>query len=286
MTARRRRGPATLVALVLAWGLSTGGAGAADRYLLPEGDGEVLTLLLLGSDEGPPRGPDPLQGRADAFQILFVSADRQHATFVSVPRDAWVNVAGRGNGRINGCLVGGAQRCVDTVEQEFGIEVDGYLVTSMQAFKHAVQAFGGVTVDVGTPVSDGGTAITSTGVQQLTGSQALTYGRDRKNRSGGDFARSQAQAELLAAAHAQVVERPNPDQVLRAASVLRQHTLTDLSGPQLAQLAFEALRLPPDNVQRVLAEGDHASIGGAAVVRLRSSAYAVIQEAADDARVG
>lgn len=282
MRRRLRAGLAVAMAVLL----TAGAASATDRYLLPEGDGQPLTLLLLGSDEGPPRGPDPLQGRADAFQLLFVSADRQHATFVSIPRDSWVNVAGRGNSRINSCLLGGGERCVETVEREFGIEVDGYFVTSMQAFKDAVQAFGGLTVDVPTPVYDGGASIPSAGEQELTGSQALTYGRDRKNRAGGDFARSQAQAELLAIAHAEVVANPNPDHVLRAAAALRRHTLTDLPGPQVAKLAFEALRLPPENVQRVLAEGDNATIGGAAVVRLRSSAYAVIKDAAEDAQVG
>ncbi|MFA9446372.1 LCP family protein [Egicoccus sp. AB-alg6-2] len=281
------RGLHRLFVAALVAGLLFGGSAVAlDRYALPAGDGEVLTLLLLGSDEGPPRSADPFRGRADGFQILFVSGDRQHATFVSVPRDAWVPVAGRGNGRINNCLLGGGERCMATVENEFGIEVDGYLVTSMDAFKAAVNAFGGLTVDVATPVSQGGASITSAGVQQLTGSQALTYGRDRKTRAGGDLTRSRAQAELLAVGHRQLVAEASPDRVLDVVSILRRHTVTDLSGPQLARLGFEALQLPPDNVQRVVAEGDNAFVGEAAVVRLRASAYQVIRDAADDARVG
>lgn len=284
MTAVRAR---RLVGLLAAAMLLLGGSAlAVERYsTLPGGDDGVLTLLLLGSDEGPPRSADITAGRADAFQILFVSGDRQHATFVSVPRDSWVNVAGSGNGRINNCLLGGGERCTATVEQVFGVEVDGYLATSMDAFKAAVDAFGGVTIDVAVPVSQGGADITEAGVQRLTGSQALTYGRDRKTRAGGDFTRSQAQAEILATGHAQVVADPSPDRVLDAVSIVRRHTVTDLSGPQLARLAFEALRLPPANVQRVLAEGYDAKVGDAAVVKLRDSAYTLIQNAADDARV-
>ena len=284
MRVRARR----LVAAVAAATLLLGGSAAAvERYTaLPGGDGEVLTLLLLGSDEGPPRSADITAGRADGFQILFVSGDRQHATFVSVPRDSWVNVAGSGNGRINNCLLGGGERCMATVEQVFGIEVDGYLATSMDAFKAAVNAFGGLTVDVATPVHNGGASITSPGLQDITGSQALTYGRDRKTRAGGDFTRSRSQAELLAIGHATVVASASPDRVLDVVSILRRHTVTDLSGPQLARLGFEALQLPPENVQRVLADGVDAMVGKAAVVKLRDSAYAVIRDAADDARVG
>lgn len=276
-----------LIALVAVGTLAIGTAGVAlERFLLPSGDGEVLTLLLLGSDEGPPRGTNPVPGRADGFQLLFVSGDRQHATFVSIPRDAYIPVAGRGTTRINSCLVDGPDSCVTTVENEFGVQVDGYLLTSMDAFKHAVGDFGGLVVDVPTPVYDGGAEIPQAGEQQLTGSQALTYGRDRKNRAGGDFARSQAQAELLAIAHREVVAAGDVRRILDAVTILRRHAITDLSGPQLVRLGFEAMRLPPDNVQRVLAPGNHAMAGAAAVVRLQGSAYEVIRDAAEDGRVG
>jgi polyisoprenyl-teichoic acid--peptidoglycan teichoic acid transferase len=281
-----RRGPiALLVALLLL--CSSAAAATVDRFLLPQvGDEEVLTLLLLGSDEGPMRSANPLVGRADGFQLLFVSGDRQHATFVSIPRDAYVSVHGRGTTRINACLVNGPENCVTTVEQEFGVEVDGYLLTSMHGFARAVGAFGGLTVDVPTPVFDGGHDIPSAGVQHLEGFQALTYARDRKNRPGGDFGRSQAQAELLAIAHRDVVEAGELDAVLEAVKILRRHTVTDLSGAELIRLGFEALQLPPENVQRVLAPGNHAMAGAAAVVRLESRAYELIRDAAADARIG
>jgi polyisoprenyl-teichoic acid--peptidoglycan teichoic acid transferase len=283
---RRRRRLALLTALILLLG-ATAATAAADRMLLPPAEGDdVLTLLLLGSDEGPNRSQNPLSGRADGFQLLFVSGDRQHATFVSIPRDAWIPVVGRGTTRINSCLVNGPENCVATVQREFGIEVDGYLVSSMRGFARAVDAFGGLTVDVPTPVFDGGYDIPSAGVQHLEGLQALTYARDRKNRPGGDFGRSQAQAELLALAHADVVEGGDIGAVLDAVKVLRRHSVTDLAGPTLIRLGFEALQLPPENVQRALAPGYHSTAGAAAIVRLEPGAYDLIRDAAADGRIG
>jgi polyisoprenyl-teichoic acid--peptidoglycan teichoic acid transferase len=274
----------TTVVLLLA---ATAATAASDRLLLPRaGDDDVLTLLLLGSDEGPNRSENPLSGRADGFQLLFVSGDRQHATFVSIPRDAWIPVPGRGTSRINACLVSGPETCVATVQQEFGVEVDGYFVSSMRGFARAVDAFGGLTVDVPTPVFDGGYDIPQPGVQHLEGLQALTYARDRKNRPGGDFGRSQAQAELLAIAHTDVVEAGDLGRVLEAIKVLRRHSVTDLSGPTIARLGFEALQLPPENVQRVLAPGYHSMAGAAAIVRLEPSVYGLIDDAAADGRIG
>jgi polyisoprenyl-teichoic acid--peptidoglycan teichoic acid transferase len=282
----RRRWIPLAVALLLLVG--TAASASVERFLLPPvGEGEdVLTLLLLGSDEGPNRSANPLVGRADGFQLLFVSADRQHATFVSIPRDAWIPVTGRGTTRINACLVDGPETCVSTVEREFGVSVDGYFVTSMRGFARAIDAYGGITVDVPTPMYDGGYDITTAGEQHLEGLQALTYARDRKNRPGGDFGRSQAQAELLAIAHADVVRQGDIEQVLEAVKILRRHSVTDLSGPQLVRLGFEALQLPPENVQRVLAPGNHGTAGAAAVVRLQGGAYDLIRDAAADGRIG
>lgn len=276
-----------LVAIAVVVALLAGtGALAGERLLLapPGGDG-VLTLLLLGSDEGPSRSGDPLAGRADGVQLLFVAEDRRHATFVSIPRDSWMSVAGRGNSRINACLVRGPEPCVTTVEQEFGIEVNGYLMTSMRGFVNAIETFGRMTVEVPTPVFNGGADITTAGEQQLTGSQSLTYARDRKNRPGGDFDRSRAQAELLAIGHAEVVRAGDLGAVLDAVAVVRRHTVTDLRGPQLVRLGFEAMRLPPENVERTIAPARVGAVGAASVVFLDDRAYDLIRDAADDARI-
>ena len=282
MTRRWRYRFTTLT--VLAFLLFGGTAVAVESLLLPQGRGEVLTFLLLGSDEGPPRGGDVRSGRADGVQLLFVSADRQHATFVSIPRDAYVAVPGRGQTRIGHCLVNGPSTCVATVEQEFGLSVDGYVLTSMQGFANAVQRFGGLTVDVPTPVFDGGSPIPDAGEQHLTGSQALTYARDRKNR-GGDVVRSQAQAELLALAHAETVQGGNLRAVTDALTVLRRHSFTDLSGAELTRYAFQAMRLPPGNVERTVATGSGAMIGGASMYRLDQQARDRIANAADNGRL-
>lgn len=284
MSGRRRLLAALTLTAVLAAATSV---AANDRLLLPDAgeDDRALAILLLGSDEGPQRSARPIPGRADGVQLLFVAPDRQHATFVSIPRDSWMPVTGRGTTRINSCLVESPEACVSTAEQEFGIEIDHYLVTSMRGFANATEAFGGLVVDVPRPVFDGGASIPEAGEQRLRGSQHLTYARDRKNRPGGDFERSQAQAELLAIAHRDVFEDGSLRAVTDAVAILRQHTLTDLSGPQMLRLGFEAMHLPPDNVQRELAPARHGQAGAASVVFLEDAAYALIRDAAEDGRI-
>ena len=245
-------------------------------------DGRVLTVLLLGSDAGPPRSGDPLRGRADGFQLLFVSADRQHASILSVPRDSWVPVAGRGNGRINSCLTGGPQLCVRTVEQLWGLRVDGWVATSMWGFAEAVSEFGGLVVDVTRPVSDGGENITRTGLQGINGYQALTWARDRKSRPGGDFTRSRAQGELLAIGQAHLHADGSAEAAQRVASIVARHSATSFSNAELASYALQALRLPPGNVRRIGLPGRPGWAGPASVVFLEPNAAAIVADAAAD----
>jgi polyisoprenyl-teichoic acid--peptidoglycan teichoic acid transferase len=284
VTGIRRTLALALATCVLAAATVTA-AVAGSGWRVAAGDGDTLALLLLGSDEGPPRSGQVDGGNADGFQLLFVSGDRQHATFVSVPRDSYVQVPGVGRARINTCLYEGPERCVDTVRAVFGVEVDGYLLTSMRGFTRGVNRAGGIEVDVPSSLRVGGTSI-APGRQVLDGPEALVYARDRKNRSGGDFGRAEAQAELLAEAHRAIVADGSAGAIFRALTELRRHTLTDLSGPELAQLAFEAVQLPPENVERVLLPGQLGTAGPASVVLLSPGADALVQDAADDGRIG
>jgi polyisoprenyl-teichoic acid--peptidoglycan teichoic acid transferase len=256
---------------------------------------QPLAILLLGSDAGPPREDFTLTGRADGFQLLFVSADRQNATIVSIPRDSWVPVPGFGETKINACLTRGPENCVETVESAFDITIDAYFVTSMWGFADAVNEFAGcppgpgectrgITVDVAFTCTSqcGGLPIERAGPQQLNGYQALTYARVRKGREGGDFGRSQGQAELLALAHAEMRAEGSVARMMDALRILRRHSATDLTMPQLARLGLDAMRLDPANVERQLAPSVVATIGAASAVRLLPEAYPLIADAADN----
>jgi LCP family protein required for cell wall assembly len=271
-----------IVLAVVAATVATSAVGAAVIHRADAAEGRVLTVLLLGSDTGPPRAGDPASGRADGFQILFVSADRQHASIVSVPRDSWVPVAGRGTSRINSCMTSGPQTCVSTVEQLWGLRVDGWVLSSMWGFADAVNDFGGLVVDVTRPVSDGGENITSTGLQAINGYQALTWGRDRKTRPGGDFTRSRAQAELLAVGQAHLHARGTPDAAQLVADIVRLRARTSFSDAELAAYALQAMQLPPGNVRRVGLPGRPGWAGPASVVFLEANAAGIVADAAAD----
>lgn len=301
MTPRpRARRTAVLAAMSAVLLVLPGLASAVGRISAQAPSGAVTTILLLGSDDGPPREGDPRSARADAIHLVFVSGDRQHATFVSFPRDSWVPVAGLGTTKINACLTRGPENCVATMEALFGITIDGYLLTSMWGFAEAVNEFvgcqpgpdtpcqRGLTIDVKDPCSEncGGVPIPERGVQQLTGYESLAYARHRKTRPGGDFARSQAQAEILTLAHEAVLVEGSLLRAMDAARILHRHVITDLDAVTLARLAVETMNLTAANVRREFAPSRLGTEGEASVVYLEPGVDALVADAAADGRVG
>ncbi|MDX1658249.1 MAG: LCP family protein [Nitriliruptorales bacterium] len=273
----RRALVAFLAPLLVAAGLQ-----AAPQLLYQPVEDDVITVLLLGADQGPPRGGSPLDARADAFHLLVVSPDRKHASFLNFPRDSWVPVAGVGTTKINACLVGGPERCVATVENLFDTKVDAWFVTSMHGMADAFADFGGVEVDVETPVYDGGADITETGPQVLRG-EALTFARDRKNRSGGDFRRTEAQGELLIAAHHKLLaERRSVAGTLEAVRILRSHSVTNATPAQLLRYGFTALEV--ETVHNVNVPGYASTAGAASVVRLTDDAFPLVRDVLQDGK--
>lgn len=206
MTGRLRLLAGTLaLAQVLVLGAAT--ATAARRWVAAPLDADdAYVLLVLGSDEGPPRRGQARTGRADGFHLLVVDASRQHVSLLSIPRDAYVTVPGRGRTKINASLVGGPERAVATAEALTGLEVDDWILTGFHGLIAAVDELGGLEIDVEQRLYDpvGASTDLQPGRQRLTGWETLAYTRDRASRPGGDLARTEAHARMLQAAHAQL----------------------------------------------------------------------------------
>lgn len=245
-------------------------------------DDDRYTVLVMGSDLGPWRSGSVLEGRSDALQLVSVVPSQGQVSILSLPRDSYVAVPGMGSTRINAALTRGPDTAVATVENLTGVEIDDWIVTGMAAFHRGVSAFGGVEIDVPQRlrVDDN---ILEPGTQQLDGPDALIFARDRKSRSDGDFGRNRAQAEVLAAMHAELVARdPSPMQLTQTIRDLRRHTVSSIPPARMAILANLALDIDAADVVRRQAPGVNANRGSAAVVVLTGEAEALFADLRDD----
>lgn len=151
-------------------------------------DSAVTNILLLGVDAR--ADEEDSTSRSDSMMLVSIDSAHHCIKLVSFLRDTWVYIPGADkNQRLNAaCSLGGYQGVVDTIEYNFGIKIDGYVVTDFEMFKVMVDSIGGVEVDVTEKEANEVTnhqkrydhVNLEPGKQILTGEQALAYCRIRK----------------------------------------------------------------------------------------------------------
>jgi LCP family protein required for cell wall assembly len=156
--------------------------------------GEPQNFLLVGSDsrafveagssDQQHFGTAAATGDARADTIILVRVDPQtrRAAMVSFPRDLWIPIAPDGHPqRINTAFEAGPQQLIQTISSDFNIPINHYAQVDFKGFQGLVDAVGGVTIYLATPVRDKvtGLNIHDTGCVQLHGDQSLVYVRSR-----------------------------------------------------------------------------------------------------------
>jgi LCP family protein required for cell wall assembly len=149
------------------------------------------------------------------MMIATIDPVDKTAAILSIPRDLYVTIPGRGEDRINTAHVwgevdkypgGGPALAKKVVEQNFGIPIHYYARVDFNGFIRIVDTVGGVTVDVSKPVKDDEYPVGDVdmkriyipaGLQHMDGETALVYSRSRHNDSVINRAR-RAQQVLLA----------------------------------------------------------------------------------------
>ncbi len=171
--------------------------GASRPAPVPTKEGESdppINIVLMGSDT---RGGE--RGRSDVLQLLHIPGDRSGSYLMSIPRDTWVQLPGRGNAKINAAYsYGGAGLTIETMENLLDVRMDHTVIIDFEGFIRVIDALDGVTVDNEHASRSGGYSFPE-GEVELTGESALVYVRERKNLPGGDFDRAERQRDVVMA---------------------------------------------------------------------------------------
>ena len=165
-----------------------------------------LTFLLVGSDarsDAPTTGDGetywaPGAQRTDTIMLVHLTGRRDKAYVVSIPRDSWVAIPGRGKNKINAAYAfGGPPLLVQTLEQLTGVRIDHVAAIDFQGFRTMTDALGGVDITVREPTAAPGGGTWAPGTYTLDGDEALAYVRERYRLPRGDFDRVQRQQNFL-----------------------------------------------------------------------------------------
>lgn len=268
-----------------------------------EGDGRVNILLAgIGGDNHP--------GGTLADTIIIASIDpfAKEVAMLSVPRDLYVDIPGYyRSSRINaahaigeeesfeesGYPDGGMGLLQKTLEETLDIPIHYYVRVDFSAFKHAVDAVGGIVLDVDTPVYDPTFAwewrVLDVGVgeQYFDGERALFYARSRKTSPGGDFDRSERQRDIIVALKDKVLSLgtyANPLKIADLIDAIGNGVKTNISISEMLRLYEIAGEIPSDNIVSVglsNSPGNYLTdknIGGASVLVPTSGNFIEIQK--------
>lgn len=157
-------------------GLAEPSNGVMNVLLVGTDSREGLTqeqLFELSTDGTPGQRPD---------SILLLSVRGGSAAVLAFPRDLYVSRCDGARGRINGAYTTGGPTCLaQTVNQVSGIPVTHYAEIDFLGFVDLVNAVGGVSVFLDTPMADRDAGIDlPAGCNQLNGAQSLGFVRARK----------------------------------------------------------------------------------------------------------
>ncbi|GAB2772749.1 LCP family protein [Nocardioides salsibiostraticola] len=185
---------------------------------------EPLNILVMGSDarDGEGNNIDGLTGdgaRSDTTILFHLSADRENAYGISIPRDTLVDrpecttddgetIPGAEDTIWNGAFAEGGPACtIQQFEQTTGVFVDHFVVVDFSGFRDMVDAIDGVQVCVPEEIDDPEHGINiPAGTREIRGNEALNYVRARYTLGdGSDIGRVKRQQAFIAAMAAKVI---------------------------------------------------------------------------------
>ncbi|RDW17003.1 transcriptional regulator LytR [Oceanobacillus arenosus] len=219
-------------------------------------DNESVNVLLLGVDE---RSGD--RGRSDTMILLSLNPKTNSMTMLSIPRDTYVNIPGRGMDKINHAYAfGGTELSVQTVEEAFDLPVHVYARVNMEGFQQGVDALGGITVNNSLAFSQGTSAFPE-GEIRLNGEEALDYIRMRKEDPRGDLGRNERQRNVITAAMKEGASFSSITKIGEILNILGGNVQTDLDMEKI-QTLFTSYRNTGSNVTTLEINGAGQTMNG------------------------
>ncbi len=250
-----------MLALILVVGIAMCGCALA------EDDGDKWwNILLLGTDN---RDEQEGYSRTDSMIILSVNMETYEAKLTSLMRDTWVKIPGHGSSKLNAASVyGGPELTIETINQNFGSDIEDYVLINITGLADVIDVLGGIEIDVTEAerkaINKGLFDLSSrSGMETLeksgenvllNGNQAVAYSRIRMIDS--DYRRTERQRDVLVTLARKLQDELNVLTIASMLTTLLPYVETSLGFNDLISLAsiglkmdfaaVEELRLPAD----------------------------------------
>ncbi|HWO54598.1 MAG TPA: LCP family protein [Paenibacillus cookii] len=235
----------------------------------PEKSAKVkpVTMLLLGTDYRPKTGTH----LSDVIMVTAFNPDTKTVTVVSLPRDTKIELKGYKSNKANAYYpiflskekesgVKATDEMKTMMSKYMDIPIDYVTVLNFQGFRDAVDALGGVDINVDADMcyrdtADGTNINLKKGEQKLDGTKALDYVRYRKSncrpktKASDDFDRNRRQNEVL---HALIDKMQTFKGVTSLGGVLKamdKNMETDIENDQLKNMIATYWKVNKEDVK-------------------------------------
>lgn len=220
-----------------------------DIYREEQQRDDVHNILLVGMDAR----PGETYSRSDTIVLASYNATDHDVALTSFMRDSWVELPGKGWQRINAATAyGGIGMLVNTVNHNFDLDVQNYIIVRFDEFEDVIDVLGGVDVELTSQeisyinrklheedhdykhdVKSG------PGTVRLNGVQALWHCRNRTI-GDGDFSRTDRQRQVLS----QIIKQGLEMDVTALPGLVQElsrHVSTNLELDLVVRLATDAI---------------------------------------------
>lgn len=225
----------------------------------------VYNYLIFGIEEiGGARN-------TDAILIGSVNTKDGKIKLTSLLRDSYVDIPGHKANKLNSAYSrGGVNLLIETIEQNYKIQIDGYASVNFDAFENIVDLLGGVEIELGNEeakylnrtnyISKKSNRNVAPGVNKLNGNQVMGYVRVRKVKTLGganhDYGRVVRQQRALGAMFDSLMSSRNMLKIVPISTQALSYVTTDLEQKQIEMMmaavvenkmtTMETFRLPVD----------------------------------------
>ncbi len=216
---------------------------------------DVTNILLIGSDasaEMEDRVNITEKGNTDVMMLVSIDEVNEKIKLVSFMRDSYTYMDQFDKyAKLNAaCSNGGPAYLVETIENDYKIEIDGYVLVDFDSFRQVIDVLGGVRVDVPKYVADhlnnkktaGDIEHVDAGEDVLlTGEQALAFSRVRYSDSDGDVSRVARQRQVINALIDKCLDA-SLTEINEVADVILANVRTNVSQKSILSYAAQAVK--------------------------------------------
>ena len=218
----------------------------------------IINIALFGVD-----AVDGEAGRSDSIMIATIDTVHKKLKLTSIMRDSYVAIDGHGNDKLNHAYAfGGPQLAIKTLNENFDLNIEDFASVNFETLPKIIDKLGGIELDIDEEELEyvngyiahlnniNGTsepAIESTGLQHVSGTQALAYCRIRYT-SGGDYKRTERHREVLTKIFEKIETLPATSYPSLLLEVLPMVN-TSLTYNEILDLGTEVLKLGDSSME-------------------------------------